>query len=105
VYLADKLYKKRRYHNSKLSRKGWLLELLKGNAQLVTNLSNLKVAEHFQGSGDTISRYLFTYVKLPDENTPVPLEIESNLKHFPFFKDCLGAFDGTHIDCHPPTDD
>lgn len=36
------------------------------------------------------------YVKLPADE--VPSEIETNPIFFPFFKDCLGAIDGTHID-------
>jgi len=37
------------------------------------------------------------YIKLPNENTAFEEEIASNPKLFPFFKDCLGAVDGTHI--------
>ncbi|TDL14016.1 hypothetical protein BD410DRAFT_697498, partial [Rickenella mellea] len=38
-----------------------------------------------------------TYIKLPDHNSPTPSEIELNPKLFPFFKDCIGALDGSHI--------
>ena len=45
-----------------------------------------------------ISRPFYTqYVKLPDAAV-VPPEIQSNPKLFPFFKDCIGALDGTHIE-------
>ena len=30
-----------------------------------------------------------------------PIEIQSNLKFFPFFKGAIGAMDGTHISCCP----
>jgi hypothetical protein len=42
------------------------------------------------------------YFNLPDPNK-VPLEIECNPKMFPYFKDCLGALDGTHILATPPS--
>ncbi len=42
------------------------------------------------------------YVKLPTINTPVPEEIRSQKKFFPFFKGCIGALDGTHIPAHVP---
>lgn len=41
------------------------------------------------------------YVRLPDVNDPIPPEIRQNPKFFPFFKDALGAIDGTHINCTP----
>jgi hypothetical protein len=45
------------------------------------------------------------YVQLPCEDAPVPHEIQSNPKFYPFFKDALGAIDGTHINCCPSTAD
>jgi hypothetical protein len=38
-------------------------------------------------------------VKLPQIDTPVPDYIRSNSKLFPFFRNVLGALDGTHINC------
>jgi hypothetical protein len=38
-------------------------------------------------------------VKLPCADSPVPPEIQNNPKFYPFFKDALGALDGTHINC------
>jgi hypothetical protein len=40
-------------------------------------------------------------IKLPDASI-VPSEIANNPKMMPFFKDCIGALDGTHIECKPP---
>ena len=40
-------------------------------------------------------------IHLPHDHNPVPPEILGDLKYFPFFKDCLGAIDGTHINCKP----
>jgi hypothetical protein len=40
-------------------------------------------------------------VRLPTVNEPTPLHIAQDPKFFPFFKDCLGAMDGTHFACNP----
>ncbi|KAF8332962.1 hypothetical protein F5887DRAFT_826507, partial [Amanita rubescens] len=71
--------------------------------------SNREMQERFQRSGDTISKafhrvlsYLTSpsfynrYIKLPPKNTTPP-EIRTNKKLFPFFQNCLGAIDGSHI--------
>lgn len=42
-----------------------------------------------------------TYVSLPNVDDPVPTLIRRNPKFYPFFKDALGAIDGTHINCSP----
>ena len=41
--------------------------------------------------------FYHVYVKLPDTDTPLHSYIANNLKFFPFFKDSLGALDGTHV--------
>jgi hypothetical protein len=45
------------------------------------------------------------YVQLPREHAPVPDEIQDNPKFYPFFKDALGAIDGTHFNCCPSAAD
>jgi len=45
------------------------------------------------------------YVQLPHEDPPEPHEIQSDLKFYLFFKNALGAIDGTHINCCPSTAD
>jgi hypothetical protein len=42
------------------------------------------------------------YVCLPRASDPCPPEIRRNPKFWPFFKDVLGAIDGSHIHCSPP---
>jgi DDE superfamily endonuclease len=42
------------------------------------------------------------YVHLPTAHNSVPPKIRHNPKFWPFFKDCLGALDGSHIHCAPP---
>ena len=68
--------------------------------------SNRTTADRFQHSGDTVSRHfnlvleglLGLYPEFVTTPTPgIPYEIKRNPKFFPFFKDCLGAADGTHI--------
>ena len=44
-------------------------------------------------------------VHLPHDHFPIPPEIQENTKFFPFFKDTLGAVDGTHINCNATTTD
>lgn len=48
--------------------------------------------------------FYIRYVKLPS-TTSVPPEIQMEPKFFPFFKDCLGAIDGTHINVFVPERD
>lgn len=43
-----------------------------------------------------------TYVHLPEPQDPIPSEILNNPKFFPYFKDALGAIDGSHIAIAPP---
>ena len=40
-------------------------------------------------------------VRLPHETDPIPSEIRDNPKRYPFFRDAIGAIDGTHIACAP----
>jgi len=40
------------------------------------------------------------YIHLPPIGAPTPPEILNNPKFYPFFKDALGAIDGTHINCN-----
>jgi hypothetical protein len=91
----------------------------------VTNLSNRHIAEKFQQSSSTVSQYnilrpymsLLTchlqHLSLSREHfcllqflrslyVPPSSRIRSDPKFWLFFKDALGAADGTHISCFPP---
>ncbi|KAJ8594105.1 hypothetical protein M405DRAFT_692144, partial [Rhizopogon salebrosus TDB-379] len=70
--------------------------------------------ERFQHSPDTISKIIHRlldmivsptfynrYIKLPDAQQTPP-EIRNDPKLYPFFKDCRGAIDGTHIEAFVP---
>jgi hypothetical protein len=43
-----------------------------------------------------------TSVQQPTEHTPLSNRISNNPKYFPYFKDCIGALDGTHVACYIP---
>lgn len=47
----------------------------------------------------------YTYIRLPNDSSPIPPEIEDNPKIFPYFKDIVGAIDGSLISAHVPTED
>jgi len=42
------------------------------------------------------------YVCLPKAGDPIPPEIHYNPKFWPYFKDAIGALDGSHIHSAPP---
>ncbi|KIJ63717.1 hypothetical protein HYDPIDRAFT_46471, partial [Hydnomerulius pinastri MD-312] len=78
----------------------------------VTGLSIRHIGERFQRSNDTIAKYFkkmlvafsspgiyAKYVHLPHIDNPTPMKIYNNPKYMPFFKDAIGAIDGTHIAC------
>lgn len=82
---------------------------------VVTDLSMRKLAERFQRSTETINRtyhkvmkhflwpqFYKSFVKFPTESTPLSDCIEDNNSFFPYFKDCIGAIDGSHIPVSPP---
>jgi DDE superfamily endonuclease len=45
----------------------------------------------------------FQTVRQPTSTDPIPDEIQQNTKFWPYFKDCIGAIDGTHIYIYIPT--
>ncbi|GMP62181.1 hypothetical protein CsSME_00024379 [Camellia sinensis var. sinensis] len=76
------------------------------------NERNRVVQERFQHSGQTISKYFNRVLKAvcrlgkqvirPPDFDEVPAEIRHNPRFYPFFKDCVGAIDGTHISARVP---
>jgi hypothetical protein len=74
----------------------------------LSNFSNRQTAERFQHSGSTVSIIIHqvansilkcrSLIFQPAQaNSPIPVQISQNPKFFPFFKDCVGALDGSHI--------
>ncbi|XP_028080060.1 uncharacterized protein LOC114281708 [Camellia sinensis] len=76
------------------------------------NERNRVVQERFQHSGQTISKYFNRVLKAvcrlgkqvirPPDFDEVLVEIRHNPHFYPFFKDCVGAIDGTHIFARVP---
>jgi hypothetical protein len=101
----------------------------------VTGLTIRHTGERFQRSNETISRcvcsflsmvyrtelavryfrkmtdifatppFYTSYVQLPTADEIVSMHIRHNPKFFPYFKDALGALDGSHISSAPPAID
>ena len=45
------------------------------------------------------------FVQLPTLDTPLAVRIARDSRYFPYFKDCIGAIDGTHIAMSVPVAD
>ncbi|KAI7956854.1 hypothetical protein MJO28_003949 [Puccinia striiformis f. sp. tritici] len=81
---------------------------------LITGLSNRKLQQRFQRSASTISItinqlvkditgnqvLIWKFIALPAHNAGTPDEIKSNPKFSPYFDDCVGSVDGSHIPVH-----
>ncbi|XP_060205092.1 uncharacterized protein LOC132632956 isoform X1 [Lycium barbarum] len=74
---------------------------------LAHNMTNRELSLIFRRSGESVSRHFHTvlrailglyekFIKQPD-GSQVPSEIASNQRFYPYFKDFIGAIDGTHI--------
>ncbi|KAK8913981.1 hypothetical protein KSP39_PZI024169 [Platanthera zijinensis] len=73
-------------------------------------------SERFQHSTETISRFftkgisaikrLSADVVRPVDHlfSNIPQQILNDARYMPFFKDCIGAIDGTHVDARVPAD-
>ncbi|XP_031392120.1 protein ALP1-like [Punica granatum] len=90
------------------TRKGTTVEEMVGMFLMVVAHSTrlFVVAERFQHSKETVSRLIKVIVRgihsLPPtyirrRNVDVQLEIQRCRKWYPFFKNCIGAIDGTHV--------
>ena len=78
--------------------------------------SNRQIAERWQHSGSTVSITLHQvadsillckqlFFQRPTEGDPVQSYIAENQKFAPYFGDCIGALDGTHIPAILPIDE
>jgi hypothetical protein len=113
IYLEDLLIRKSCLRNTK--NMGTTEQLGIFLYAVVTDLSMRKLAERFQRSTETIQRVYhkvmncFLYkeiyksvIQSATSSTPLPVHLETNSKFYPWFKDCVGAIDGTHIPVSPP---
>ncbi|XP_028785369.1 uncharacterized protein LOC114741284 [Neltuma alba] len=74
-------------------------------------IGNRMIQERFQHSGETVSRHLhkvlraclqlsFNYIKPQDPTfREFPSKIQNDPRYWPFFKNAIGAIDGTHVRC------
>ena len=73
--------------------------------------SNCGIQERYQHCGSTVSHCSqevqkaclhlhIKYVKLPTITHRLAARISQDRKYAPYFDDCLGALDGTHISMH-----
>ena len=73
--------------------------------------SNRTVQERFQHSGETVSSVFLEILEVllvlhkktvhqPTKKEPLAVRIAEDTKYNPYFKDCLGALDGTHLPIH-----
>ncbi|KAM6548511.1 hypothetical protein CsatB_020187 [Cannabis sativa] len=99
------------------SSKGLRLEESVGMFMMILGhgAGNRMIQEHFQHSGETVSRQ-FTNVlekmsmlaldeiKPPENFDEVSYYIRNNSRYWPYFKDCIGAIDGTHVRVSLPVD-
>lgn len=78
--------------------------------------SNCLTQEEYQYSSDTISHCFHEvltalihlgqhYISVPQAPFMVHPKISSSRKFSPYFNDCIGALDGTHVQCHMPVGD
>ncbi|XP_022843632.1 uncharacterized protein LOC111367135 isoform X2 [Olea europaea var. sylvestris] len=79
-------------------------------------VGNRMIQERFQRSGEIVSRQFgivlekmidlaLQEIRPLDNYDEVPLYIRSNSKYWPYFKDCIGAIDGTHVRASLPTNE
>ncbi|XP_020258218.1 uncharacterized protein LOC109834594 [Asparagus officinalis] len=74
---------------------------------------NRIIRTEFIRSGETVSRYFNKVLQamnglrdryMKQAPKEVPEEIANNSNYFPYFKDCIGLIDGTHVDAVLPSD-
>ncbi|XP_062105355.1 uncharacterized protein LOC133816997 [Humulus lupulus] len=76
---------------------------------------NRMIQEHFQHSGETVSRQFSNVlekismlaldaIRPPENFDEVSYYIRNNHRYWSYFKDCIGAIDGTHVRVSLPVD-
>jgi hypothetical protein len=70
--------------------------------QIAFNHSTDTISRSFHVILDALVQLHREVVRQPESHDPTPSEIVQNPKLFPYFKDCIGAVDGTHIHAFIP---
>jgi hypothetical protein len=71
--------------------------------QITFNHSTETISRAFHDILKALVRLHKEVVQQPKSHDPTPIEIVDNPKLWPYFKDCIGAVDGTHIHIYVPT--
>lgn len=115
IDLLDKL---ERDYGLRGSRRTTTREILAITLHILAHADSMRLTrERFQYSTETINRHFFDglrallllsvdIVKPVDPNfRDIPVEIRHDPRYMPFFRDCIGAIDGTHINARVPVDE
>jgi hypothetical protein len=70
--------------------------------QITFNHSTDTISRSFHSILDALVQLHKEVVRQPESHDPTPTEIVENPKLFPFFQDCIGAVDGTHVHAFIP---
>ncbi|KAK8954932.1 hypothetical protein KSP39_PZI002566 [Platanthera zijinensis] len=116
--IIDLLHKLEQDHRLQGSQRTTSREVLGITLFILANRGSVRLTkERFQHSTETISRYfgqgLIALLKLSIEVIKsidrqfrdIPTEIRYDARYMSFFKDCVGAIDGTHVDARVPVED
>jgi hypothetical protein len=78
--------------------------------QVCVGLFNRQIAHQFQHSGEMshIVREICAVMRsvnhlfmvVPDATTPVEARIAESNKYYPYFRECIGCWDGTFVPAH-----
>ncbi|KAK8916001.1 hypothetical protein KSP39_PZI022367 [Platanthera zijinensis] len=117
IYI-DLLHKLEVDHELQGSQRTTAREVLGLTLYILAQGGSIRLAkERFQHSTETISRYfskgltslLLLSAEVIKPMDPqfreIPAEIRCDARYMPFFKDCVGAIDGTHVDARIPVED
>ncbi|XP_020591117.1 putative nuclease HARBI1 [Phalaenopsis equestris] len=112
----DLLHELSRNHHLQGSSRTTTREVLAITLYMLSQNESVRGAmERFQHSSETISRYfskglqalvsLATQIIKPTDTSfaNIPEQIANDSRYMPYFKNCIGAIDGTHVDARLPS--
>ncbi|KAF9474535.1 hypothetical protein BDN70DRAFT_774566, partial [Pholiota conissans] len=85
-------YDKTPNHTSILTGEMWVTELLNGHLDCIKSALGIRVLYALSSTP-----FYTIYVWLLSIDDPIPSEIATNPKFFPFFQNAIGAIDGTQL--------
>ena len=81
---------------------GYYLKVSEIWAACYLNVDGKSRAIHHMLNSLTSPKIYYDLVELPTRNYPIPEEISKSRSFYPWFEDCIGVIDGTHILVHVP---